>query len=328
MDWEALKKWVKPLQFTRHVSSAPFMLPPVVVETEPHFVAGARLDGEGRRIQRMGVRVLDAGALVPAFHRPNFTDEGPVRKAVSEVVAQVGNVNGYIGLLLPDAAVRVATLRFETLPDDRKEAEALVRWRMRDSLPFPPDEARVCYQVWEKGAKAVDLLAIAVRGSVLAEYEAALEGVDAKAALILPATMALLPLIPESTEGQQLLFHVFSGAITSVVLGGGRLRFWRNRSLNGKSAEEAPGEITREAGRTVAALKDHHNIELDRVWVCARPPARPGLAEELARTLGREVLSLPGADGQAAPLPAPEQEIFESYGRPFAGLLANAGNTQ
>lgn len=325
MDWETLKKWVSPLGHARQASSAPFVLPPVVVEVEPHFVAGARLDGAGHQIHKMGVRELDLGALAPAFHRPNFANEAPVRKAVSEVVAQVGNAYGHLGLLLPDAAVRVATLRFETLPDDRKEAEALVRWRMRDTLHFPPEEARVCYQVLGRGAKVVDLLALAVRASVLAEYEAVLEGVDGKAALILPATMALMPLIPESTEGRQLLIHVYSGSITSVVLEGGGLRFWRNRLLNGTAPSEAAGEVTREVGRTLAALKDHLKIELDRVWVCDRPPAMPGLSEELARTLGQEMLSLPGGDGQAAPLPVPEQELFESYGRPFAGLLANSG---
>jgi hypothetical protein len=325
MDWETLKKWVRPLGHARQARSAPFVLPSVVVEVEPHFVAGARLDGAGRQIHKMGVRELNPGALVPVFHRPNFANEGTVRKAVSEVAAQVGNANGRLGLLLPDAAVRVATLRFETLPDDRKEAEALVRWRMRDTLPFPPEEARVCYQVLGRGTKAVELLALAVRSSVLAEYEAVLEGVDGGAGLILPATMALLPLIPESTEGQQLLIHVFSSSITSVVVAGGGLRFWRNRSLNDTAPGEALGEVTREVGRTLAALKDHLQIELDRVWVCDRPPAIPGLGEELARTLGREVHSLPGGDGQAATLPVPEQELYKSYGRPFAGLLANSG---
>ena len=174
-------------------------------------------------------------------------------------------------------------------------------------------------------AGAVELLAVAVRNTVLAEYEAALESVDGGACLILPATLALLPLLPEDGETSQLLIHIFSGSVTTVVVVGNRLRFWRNRVLGRLAPEEASEELVREVGRVLATCDDHLKMELGRVWVCVRPPAPANLPEELARSLGREVSPLAGGGGHAGMLTAPEQELFQRFGMPFAGLVANLG---
>jgi len=322
MNWHTLKAR---LGLGGQGSSTPFAMPSVVLELEPDFVAGASLDGAAHQVRRMGVRELESGWLVPSPNAPNLTNESEVRRAISEVAKVVGNGSGRLGLVLPDGAVRVAVLRFETLPDDRKEAAALVSWKMREILPFAPEEARVCYQVFGREAGSVELLAVAARNTVLAEYEAALESVDGGACLILPATLALLPLLPEDGETSQLLIHIFSGSVTTVVVVGNRLRFWRNRVLGRLAPEEASEELVREVGRVLATCDDHLKMELGRVWVCVRPPAPANLGEELARSLGREVSPLAGGGGHAGMLTAPEQELFQRFGMPFAGLVANLG---
>lgn len=320
MSWETLKAR---LRRGGPGSSSPFVLPAVVLEIQPNFVAGASLDGSSRQIRRLGVRELESGCLEPFPNRPNMTDAGQVRRAVSEVAAVVGNRGGRLGLLLPDAAVRVGTLQFETLPDDRKEAEALVRWRMREILPFAPEEARVCYQVLGRESGSVELFSVAIRGSVLGEYEAALESVNGGPALTLPATIALLPLLPEGVEGSQLVVHVCSGSVTSVVVAGDRVCFWRNRLVGRAAGEELAREVTREVARVLATCRDHRKTEIAHVWLCARPPATPELGAEVARALATEVHPLAGTAGYAQTLPPPEQALFERFGTTFAGLLAN-----
>ena len=47
--------------------------------------------------------------------------------------------------VVPDAAVRVVLLEFDTLPSDSEEAAGVVRFRMKKSLPFDVDKARVSY---------------------------------------------------------------------------------------------------------------------------------------------------------------------------------------
>ena len=322
MGWEALKKR---LSSGRHGSLAAFMLPSVVLELEPGFVAGARLDRSSHQVRSMEVREVEAGALVPLPNRPNVTNEAAVRSAVNQVVEKVGNGSGRLGLLLPDPSVRVATLVFETLPGGRHEAEALVRWKMRTVLPYPPEEARISFQVLGREANSVEVLALAVRQSVLAEYEAALAGVNGGASLVLPATMALLPLLPDPAEGGQLLVHVCAGSTTTVVVVGGRVRFWRNRWMGQMPPEETWKEVNEEVARVLANCSDHLQLEIRQIFVCVRPPVAEEQLAKLGRVLGREVLPLEGSPAPAAHLPDPERELFKCYGMTAAGLVANAG---
>jgi len=322
MVWDTLKKRVTARD---QRGSSTFVLPAVVLELEPGFVAGARLDKSSRQVESMGVRELEPGALLATPNRPNVAKQEAVRSAVTEVVERIGNGNGRLGLLVPDATVRVSPLVFETLPGTRTEAEALVRWRLRDSLSYPPEEARVSFQVEARESKGVELLALAMRLSVLAEYEAALEGVNGGACLTLPATMALLPLLPEDVRGGQVLVHVCSGCVTAVVVEGDRVRSWRHRLFEAAGAKEALQEVVQEVGRTLANCSDHLRLDVSRVWACLRPPFSLDLTTELARALNREVVPLGGRAGRAQTLSGPDRELFERYGLTFAGLTANAG---
>jgi hypothetical protein len=192
---------------------------------------------------------------------------------------------------------------------------------MREFLPYVPEEARVSYQILAKQPGAVEVLAVAIRGSVLAEYEAALEGINGGPALILPATVALLPLLPEDAAGH-LLLHVCPAALTAVVVAFNRVRYWRTRPLEG-DATSTLEEVSREATRVLATCQDHLAVQVQNVWFCARPPAGREVEQALAETLGRELAPLPGNLVPAPGLPAGQREAYDRFGMVFAGLVAN-----
>ncbi len=319
MNWVTLKKR---LGLDGQVSTAHFVMPSVVLELEPGFVVGARLEGGARHIQRVGIRELHAGALAPSLNKTNITSEAVVHKAVAEVAGLVGMGGGRFGLLIPDLAARVAVLQFEALPDAQREAESLIRWRMREFLPFPPEEARVSFQVLAKQPRQVEILGIAVRSSVLAEYEAVLESLNGGPALILPVSVALLPLLPVDREGQ-LLLHLCPGVLTAVVVEFDRVRLWRTRVLEGAAEADNLEEVTREATRILATCQDQLGVQIQNVWFCARPPAGNEMREILAKTLGRELRPLAGDFAQGTVLHGDERETFQHFGMPFAGLIAN-----
>jgi hypothetical protein len=291
------------------------------LDLEPGFVAAARLNPSKRRVQSVGVRELPAGVLAPSANKSNVTDNAVVRRTIAEVTERVGNRGGRVGLLIPDVAVRVALLQFETLPEDHREAETLVLWRMREHLPYAPEEARLTYQMLEKQPGSVEILAVAVRGSVLAEYEGVLEGINGGPALVLPATVALLPLLPEEASGQ-LLLHLCPGALTAVVVASNRVRYWRTRPLEGDAVSNLE-EVAREATRVLATCQDNLGVQVQNVWFCARPPAESVVEEGLAKALGRELRPLPANFVPAAGLPSGQREAFDQFGVPFAGLVAN-----
>lgn len=324
MNWNFLQERFRP---TPRGTTASFALPAVVLEIEPDFVAGVRLDRSARsprRVQRIGVREFEARILEPLPNRPNITNEAGLREALRAVANVIGNGADRLGLLVSDATVRVGTLSFETLPDDPRETEALVRWKMRENLPCAPEEARVSYQVTWREPGRVELMAVAAKSSVLAEYELALSQMNGGPALILPATAALLPLLPEGEEGGQLLVHVCSGWVTTAVVEGSRLRSWRTRQVGRAAPEDLVRDVVSEATRVLASACDHMHVEVRRVWICARPPASAELVPELVHALSQEVVNLTPSADLAAALPDAERTLFERFGATVAGLILNA----
>jgi hypothetical protein len=321
MNWTTLKNR---LGLERHTHAGHFVAPSYALDLEPGFVAAARLSPSKKQVQSMGVRALPAGALAPSANRPNVVDNAVVRSTIAEASESVGNGGGRVGLLIPDVAARVALLQFETLPADQREAETLVLWKMREYLPYAPEEARLSFQVMGKQPSSIEILSVAVRRSVLAEYEALLEGINrGGSALVLPATVALLPLLPEEAGGQ-LLLHLCPGALTAVVMASNRVRYWRTRSLEGDAASNAQ-EVGREAARVLATCQDNLNVQVQNVWYCARPPAESAVEDALAKALGRELCPLPANYIPASGLPSGQREAFDHFGMPFAGLVANLG---
>ncbi len=321
MNWVT---WKKRLGLGGHTHTGHFVAPTFALDLEPGFVAAARLNPSKRQVHSVGVREFPTGALVPSANKSNITDDAVIRSTIAEVSERIGNGGGRVGLLIPDVAVRVALLQFETLPEDRREAVTLVLWRMREYLPYAPEEAHLSYQVLAKQPGSVEVLGVAVRGSVLAEYEAALKGINGGPALVLPATVALLPLLPEDAGGQ-LLLHLCPGALTAVVMASNRVRYWRTRPLEGDAMANLE-EVAREAARVLATCQDNLGVQVQNVWYCARPPAQPEVEGALAKALGRELCAFPASFLPPAGLPSGQREAFDQFGMPFAGLVANLGD--
>jgi hypothetical protein len=304
--------------------AARFVLPRVVYEIEPGFAMAARLDGRSRQLRRLAVRELEPHTVEPFAHRSNLTNAEDLRKALQSLSGTVGNGNGATGLLVPDGATRVAILDFETLPANRKEAEALVLWKMRENLPAAPEEVRLSCQVLRNEPRSVRVLAVAMKSAVLAEYEGALEPMNGGTALILPATLSLLPLIPEGDGAGELLLHVCAGWITAAVLHENRLRAWRCSEVRAGAREGFGRAAALESARILASARDHLGIEIQKVRLLERPRTTPDLQKEIAGALAMEVASLPARSPAAKGLSDAERTVFENFGMVVAGLVENA----
>jgi hypothetical protein len=324
MNWGLLKKPILP---TWTGAGRRFVLPPLALEIQTDFVAGARLEGSGRherRVRRMGIERLEPTSLVPHPSRPNIANQEELRRAIQRVTEDVGFRAGRFCLIVPDGVVRVGVLTFETLPDDRKETEALVRWRMREKLPFPAEEARVSFQVVSREKNNLEVLAVAARGSVLAEYESAVEAVNGGPAVILPASLALLPLFPDDQPEPVLLLHICSEWVTAVVVAGSRLCFWRTRDLKLAEMENPVGEVASEAARILASTRDHLNVEHAKIWLCVRPPGPAEVISAVAQAISHQVEALAPRAELGSVLPAEERKLFNQFGATIAGLVSNA----
>ncbi len=303
--------------------AARFVLPKVVYEIQPGFAMAARLDGRARQLRRLAVRQLEPHTIEPYAHRSNVSNAADLRAALQSLSQTVGNGGGSRGLLIPDGAARVAILDFETLPSHRKEAEALVLWKMRENLPAAPEEIRLSCQVLSNEPRRIQLLAVAVKTAVLAEYEQAMEPMNGGMALILPATMSLLPLVPEA-DGGVLLLHVCAGWITAAVLQDNCIRGWRCSEVRAESHDSFAQAASLEAARVFESARDHMEVEIQKVLLLERPRATPGLENEIARVIAREVSPLAAQGTPAKALSESERTVFDNFGIVVAGLVQNA----
>jgi len=319
MDWkDQLKELWNRVTWT---GTASFSLPPALFEIQPDFVMGARLNGN--QFGKVAVEPLTSGAVAASSAGPVVLNEAVVVKAFQAVVEAVGNGQPRAGLLVPDGAVRVGVFPFDELPSGKREAATLVGWRMRESLPYPPAEARISFQTVRPNGAGLEVAAVAARSSVVNEFEGLLDAINRSADMILPATMALLPLLSDQGDMGHLLVHAYSASATFAVAHKDRLRFWRTRDLTGLSQDEMFEQVAAEAARVVASAEDRLDVHLGPVRLCVRPPATDEWAGRLAAALSREVELLNPPPETASLLAGPESMAFQSYGAPMAGLAAN-----
>ncbi|HLY61953.1 MAG TPA: hypothetical protein VKV95_14500 [Terriglobia bacterium] len=302
-----------------------FVLPARIVEIEPGFVVGANLDVGGRSVRRISTRQLEPQTLNPTPHGTNIANGDHFHRAVQGVSDAIGKGTGRLGLLLPDAAVRVAILTFETLDAESKEADELVRWRIKEILPYPAEEANLSCQVLWKDPGSVGVMAVAARASLLAEYAGALGLGNREPDLILPSTLALLPLLSEREGDGQMLVHVCGGWVTTVVASGPRVLSWRNKELSGAAPDDFMLEVSAEVARVFASTQDHLQVAVNKVFLCVRPAVSPVQTEELSRVISKEVTCLAPGPGRGSNLSEAEAAVFGAVGAPIAGLMENCG---
>src|SRR5579875_3127533 len=96
---------------------------------------------------------LPAGAVAAAAAEPNVRDAAALTAALRQALERVGGMGREVVLLLPDLAARVMVLEFEEIPRRAEDLAALVRFRLRKTLPFDPESAVLAAEVVEGGGE-------------------------------------------------------------------------------------------------------------------------------------------------------------------------------
>lgn len=143
------------------------------------------------------VCALPPGALTPDLLATNIPGRDEVRAALEGARATLGGRDREIAAILPDASFRMTLLELDVLPERHEEADALVRLRLRKSLPFDVGKARVCWQAQKPNGKTT-VLAAAMLTAVLEEYESVVREAGYSPGLVLPSVLASLRVVDAS----------------------------------------------------------------------------------------------------------------------------------
>jgi type IV pilus assembly protein PilM len=176
---------------------------------------------------------LSGGAVTPSLKPGNIADRVAVAEAVRRVLEGIGeranSRDGDITLVIPDAAVRVLLLEFDTLPAREADALPIVRFRLKKLLPFDADDAMVAYQIMSTTKTMVRVLAVAIPRDVLAEYETAVREAGFEPGAVLPSTLAALAVVED--ENPALLVNANKSGVTAAIVRGGILMLHRSVDL-------------------------------------------------------------------------------------------------
>jgi type IV pilus assembly protein PilM len=194
-------------------------------------VVAARGSDAGDMVEACTARNLAPGNLVPSLTAANIANRDAVLDAVSDVLNTVSGRSRDVIAVLPDAACRIALLDFETLPAKPQEAEGVIRFRLKKSLPFDVDRACVSYQVQQDNGK-LNVIAAVSLAAVVQEYESLLREAGYNPGVVMPSMLAALGQVDASHP--TLVIKVDAASISLVIVD-------RNQLLLARTLENSAG---------------------------------------------------------------------------------------
>jgi len=261
---------------TKSVSS-PGGRPQTAVELAPEGALAATIPAPGEA-PVYAFAALTPGALVPGVAEANIPSAEPVADAIRKALEEISPKSRAVTLIVPDTAVRVFVLDFDSLPPKAADVVPVLRFRLRKMVPFDVEHAALSYQILVQNETTVKVLATVMPGPILAEYEAVVRSAGYEPGAVLPSSLASLASL-DSLE-PILAANLSSQALTTSITSGQDLHLFRTVEL-----PEEPAARVAEVQRSIAVAAAYYEDKL-----VARPRqlhyAGIANAEQFARLVG------------------------------------------
>ena len=235
--------------------------PTVACEITPERVIAARAAAAGGSVDTFSSRTLAPGALLPSLGAANVADAGALRQAISDALAVVAGRSREIIAVVPDAAVRIVMLDFEELPERRQEADGVVRFRLKKSLPFDADQAALSYDV-RRDNGVVKVLAAVSPAPVLEEYETAFRNAGFNPGVVVPSMLAALG--PVDASQPTLVLKVDPTTTSVAIVQREELLLYRTLE-NPRGSSIDPAALADDIYPSLVFLQDNHGVKVERI---------------------------------------------------------------
>lgn len=237
--------------------------PKLACEIAADRVLVGRLGEDGRSLEACAARELAPGSVIPDLVEGNLRQRDAVSTAVQSALSSVGGRSHDVIAVVPDAAVRVVLLEFDTLPSDSEEAAGVVRFRLKKSLPFDVDKARVSYHA-QKTTDGVRVVAAVALASVVEDYEAAFHDAGFSPGVVLPSMLAALG----AAEGLRptLVVKVDARTTSIAILNADQLRLFRTLE-NTRGVTITGEQLAEEVYPSVVFFQDTYHLNIERIFV-------------------------------------------------------------
>jgi type IV pilus assembly protein PilM len=261
--------------------------PKLACEIAADRILVGRVSDSGGVVEMCSTRDLPSGSVVPDLMEANLRERQSVFETIRDALGSVSGRARDVIAVLPDASVRVMLLDFDALPAKEQEAEGVVRFRLKKSLPFDVDKAKISYhaQTSESGVRVVVAVALT---SVIEDYESVFRDAGYSPGVVLPSMLAALG--AANADRPTMVVKVDAGTTSIAILDKQQLLLFRtleNTRGNSISGEQLADEIY----PSIVFFQDTYKLNLEKIFVAGLSDTGGALQALHAQT-GVEVTEL------------------------------------
>jgi type IV pilus assembly protein PilM len=225
-------------------------------------VVAARAGDQAQSLEAAIAQNVPVGTVTPGLQHANVTSRDALVAALRDALAPVAGRSRDITLVIPDATTRILLLDFDTLPEKAEDADSVVRFRLKKSLPFDVDASSVSFDR-QAGGDGVRVVAAVTPRSVLEEYESVARDAGYNPGAVLPSMIAALGVVDGSRP--TMVIKVEQGTTTFAVVDQEQLLLYRSLENGGTAVT---GEsLVDDVNTSLVYFEDRYGISVDRVLV-------------------------------------------------------------
>jgi type IV pilus assembly protein PilM len=261
--------------------------PKLACEVAADRVLAGRFADHGSSLEACAARELAPGSLVPDLVENNLRQREAVRAAIEAALGAVAGRSKDVIAIVPDASVRVMLVEFDTLPSDTEEALGVVRFRLKKSLPFDVEKAKVSYHA-QKLADEVKVVAAVALSSVVEEYEALFRDAGFSPGVVMPSMLAALG--GADAKRPTLVIKVDAHTTSIAILNEDQLQLFRTLE-NARGVTITGEQLAEEVYPSVVFFQDTYRLNIEKIYVAGLSDSAAAAGALRAQT-GAEVQEL------------------------------------
>jgi type IV pilus assembly protein PilM len=274
--------------------------PPAAIELTPEGVMAAVLPGRNE-LPVYAFEPLRPGVLIPGISEINMTSPEAVSLAIRNALASVSPSTRPVTVVIPDTAVRVFVLDFDSIPARASEAIPVLRFRLRKMVPFDVEHAGLSYQILSESKTEARVLVAVLPSNTLDEYETVVRGAGYEPGAVMPSALAALATV--ESEEPLLAACLSKVAITTSITHGDDLLLYRTIDLP-EDSQQRLLEVQRSVAVAAAYYEDKVSVLPKELYFAGN-----GTAAEFERWFGTS-----------------ELRIIDLAPRPSTGVATSLGN--
>jgi type IV pilus assembly protein PilM len=260
---------------------------------------------------------------VPSAVETNIVNAAALKTAIASVCTRLRAKDESVALILPDPVIRVFVQHFDEFPRAKAEADPMLRWKLKKSVPFEVDETLISYMRQSPREDGVDVVTALARLRIIREYESLAEAAGLRPGVVLSSALAAIALVDEHRP--TLLARVSGPSLTTAIVRQGVLCGYRCTELPARGADLTPHMLLEDIYPVAAYYQDTWQEGIQSVRVAGLGARLPEFVRPLEEEFHCEVHSLLHAAVSDGRIPADARPLADRELDGLVGWMLHRG---